>query len=773
MGLSSSPGSGQAYEAIPSVPLAKSGQPVCYLNDHLEQVAAYAQAVAKAYREHWACLLGDPLAEAVAKALVLAAISHDLGKAASGFQRSLCDFTHRWEFRHEALSAALLLAARQAQEEWLDLAVAAVLTHHREIDDPELRNSVAWIPLPDPDIVAEAVKKFRTRALELQPYWNWLRTFWQAHPELKELPFPEVPAELQLPSAFLRDLHSRLDGLKLPDNPGALAMLLTRGWLMASDHAASAGVLEFKDDLPRPEFQASRRFQELLGECEGDAFLEAPTGAGKTVAALRWVLRNRRGGERVFYVLPYQASIEAMADTLEKYFGRENVAVLHARALDYLFREYFEKSGEYEVAYVAARAEDDLNRLVHKPVKVVTPFQLLKWLFGMPRFEIGVSEMVGGLFIFDEIHAYDVHVVALILEMVQVIKKLGGRCLFMSATFPGFLKGLLKDALGGEPTDFVLGESGLDEWAREFLAIARHRLRWRDTTLEQLCPEIIRAAKEGRRVLVVANRVAQAQELFRSLGRQLDDVCLLHSRLIRRDRVAREREVINALRGSDESRVRILVATQVIEVSLDISFDLIFTEVAPVDDLLQRFGRVNRKGEHAGGVEVHVARRYDADRLKWVYRPEWLSRTLEVAPADGTLLNAQVGSQWVRDVYCHGWTEPERRRFKSARAAFRHVLDALRPLRRLPEAKEEFYGLFQSVEILPPRFYDEFIDHQERKRYLLASQLLVPIPLGTFHMFNQHGRIKQLSNRTLLANVAYDDKLGLLSGEVDLDVNII
>ena len=773
MGSSDVPGSGQGYGEIGGAPLAKSGQPPAYLDAHLEQVAAYARAAAEAYRGHWALLLGESLAAAVGRALVLAAITHDLGKATKGFQRTLCDPGYRWEFRHEALSAALLLSGTLARDQWLALAVAAVLTHHREVDDQELRNNSGWVPLPDPEVVAEAVKKFRAKALELEPYWDWLRDFWQAHPDLRELPFPDAARALQPPAAFLKELQRQLDGLKVPDNPAGLALLLTRGWLMAADHAASAGVLDFKAELPQPAFPAPRRFQDLLGEHEGDAFLEAPTGSGKTVAALRWVLRNRRGGERVFYLLPYQASIEAMADTLEGYFGRENVGVLHARALDYLFREYFEKSGEYDTAYVAARSEAELNRLVHKPVKVATPFQLLKWLFGVPRFEIGVSEMVGGLFVFDEIHAYDAHVVALIVEMVRVIKALGGRCLFMSATFPEFLKLLLQEALGGEPADFALAESGLDEWARQFLSLARHRLRWRDTTLEQLYPEIIRAAKEGQRVLVVANRVAQAQELFRSLSREIDGVHLLHSRLTRRDRVAREQRVIGAIKGKVGDRIRVLVATQVIEVSLDISFDLIFTEVAPVDDLLQRFGRVNRYAEHPGGVEVHVARVYDVDRVKWVYRPEWLRRTLETAPADGTLISAEVGTRWVQDVYRDGWTDPERRRFEAARAAFRGVLEVLRPLQRLPEAKEEFYGLFQSVEILPRRFYDEFIGHQEQKQYLLASELLVPVPLGTFQMLNQQGRIRQIAGRVLLADVAYDDELGLLPREVDLDVNII
>jgi CRISPR-associated endonuclease/helicase Cas3 len=137
---------------------------------------------------------------------------------------------------------------------------------------------------------------------------------------------------------------------------------------MASDHAVSAGVTQFLSQLSEPKLPPFRPFQRKLSRHEGNAFLEAPTGSGKTVAAIAWALNNRKGGERIFYLLPYQASIEAMADTLEGFFGKENVAVLHARALDYAFRQYFEQTGEYESAAVQAKAETELNRLAHKPI---------------------------------------------------------------------------------------------------------------------------------------------------------------------------------------------------------------------------------------------------------------------------------------------------------------------------------------------------------------------------------------------------------------------
>lgn len=763
-------------------PLAKSaGASTILLKDHLCQVADYARAVAKAYRTHWDRLLGREWAECIEQALVLAALAHDLGKAADGFQQSLRHRQYLWEFRHEVLSTAMLLASANLGAPAIWLAAAAVLTHHRPLDDPQLHNDSGMPAMPDPDILHIAQQKFRNKASELQGYWQWLQTFCAQHPELQQLPLPDAPSALQPPNKFLEHLVQQCSSL-FPLQPNAncdnhngakaIALMLTRGWLMASDHAASAGVTDFKTNLSEPSLPLLRPFQQQVGAYKGDAFLEAPTGSGKTLAALLWALRNRQSGERIFYLLPYQASIEAMAKTLEPYFGNDNVAVLHARAIDYAFREYFEQLGEYEVAAAQATVEAELNRLVHKPLKMATPFQLLKWLFGVPRWEIGISEMVGGLFIFDEIHAYDAHTVALLVEMVRVLKPLGGRFLFMSATFPPFLKALLQNALGASAAQFTLEPN--DDWSKLFLSQARHYLRWHDKTLEALVPAVMQAAKEGRRVLVVANRVAQAQQIYHQLHQHLGEgVHLLHGRFTRRDRVSKEQDIIDALRGEKDINMRVLVATQVVEVSLDVSFDTIFTEVAPVDDLLQRFGRVNRYGEHPEGVEVHVTCQFDAERLQRVYHLERINATLNNAPNDGTPLTVPTSVNWVQQVYQDGWTKKEHEQFDTAQAAFRQIIQSLRPLHCVPEGKEEFYGLFRSVEVLPSSLYNEYEVQRRNKHYLLANQLLLPIPLGTFWMLQKAGRLTKLKDGTLKTDVVYDDKLGLLPDKIDIDSNFI
>ena len=754
-------------------PFAKSGETSISLSLHSRQVADYVRSVARAYKCHWQQLLGDENAEQLVRALAMAALAHDLGKAACGFQRSLQETKFRWDFRHEVLSAALLSCA-QLDDSTKMLALAAVLTHHRDLNDSSLLNDACLVALPEPDIVEKAMRKFSEKAWELKAWWGWLKSFCGKEPELRHILFPERPEDLTAPDMWIERLKDEIEGIKIFADARANQLLLVRGWLMAADHAVSAGVSDFKDVLPRfPRPPAVRPFQQRLASHTGHAFLEAPTGAGKTLAAMLWLENNRRHGERVFYLLPYQASIEAMAQTLEEAFGSENVGVVHSRALDYAFREHFEASGDYEAAARSATAETELNRLVHKPLKIGTPFQLLKWFFGIPRFEIGLSEMVGGLFVFDEIHAYDAHTVALIAEMVGALRQLGGRCLFMSATFPPFLKSILEEVLGETVREYGIAQDEKDPWTCKLLTQARHCLRWYEESLDDVIPDIVKAAKRGNRVLVVANRVAQAQELYRSLIGEIDGVYLLHGRFTRRDRVALESEIIESLRGMRPTNVRVLVATQVVEVSLDVSFDTIFTELAPVDDLLQRFGRVNRYGEHPRGVQVHVARGYDADKLRWVYDVERLEATLKTAPTDKAELSVEVARNWVLQVYENGWTEKELRRFQSAQSAFRNVLKALRPLNNFPETREQFYDMFQGVEILPRALFEEYDRHRSHKHYLLADQLLVPIPIGTFWKLNKAGRLTRLDDGTLVADVAYDRGLGLLPEEIDLDVQFI
>lgn len=154
-----------------SKPLAKSGEVPVTLREHLEEVADYVHMVTEAYCKHWKLLLGEEVAEKVKMALVIAELTHDLGKAAEGFQQALHERKFHWEFRHEVLSASLLLSVMQ-DDEALEWAITAVLTHHRDLNDSQLAKDCGLVALPMPDIVRIAEEKFRSKVCELQKNWH-------------------------------------------------------------------------------------------------------------------------------------------------------------------------------------------------------------------------------------------------------------------------------------------------------------------------------------------------------------------------------------------------------------------------------------------------------------------------------------------------------------------------------------------------------------------------------------------------------------------------
>jgi len=161
------------------------------------------------------------------------------------------------------------------------------------------------------------------------------------------------------------------------------------------------------------------------------------------------------------------------------------------------------------------------------------------------------------------------------------------------------------------------------------------------------------------------------------------------------------------------------------------------------------------------------------ERLRWVYELGRIQQTLDHGPHDGTALTVDLASDWVRRVYQNGWSERELKRFENVRTAFQSVIRSLRPLHYHAEGEEEFRGLFQSVEVLPRGLYAAYNEHLRNKYYLLAAQLLAPVPLGTVQGLNKAGKLRRLKDGVLLADIRYDRELGLLPQEVDLDVAII
>jgi len=723
------------------------------LEEHLQDVATYLKELLESYHFWLERFLSNT--DSFIKELIQAALVHDLGKAAEGFQKFLWERTP-WEFRHEVLSLALL-DLQYASSSSRFYSLAAILTHHKNIDDELLLRATG---AKRASIFLRKIKeKQSTIARELHPYQDWLQKYLvKINLQYKEPDFGAV-------KKFHENLLDESKNSTVLQDKG-FKLAIARGALMAADHAVSFGVKHFLKALHKPELaRKPRSFQIRAGQCEGNLILEAPTGVGKTEAALRWSLKNRKAGERIFYLLPTRASIHAMYHTLKRCFGSEYVGFIHAKALNYLFERY--DSENYEEAYNKARQEKNLNLLFYKPIKVITPYQIIKWFFGLKRFEIGFLELLGGVFVFDEIHAYDPHSTALILETMALLSRFGGRCLLMSATIPKFILSEIEKALSEKVAYMKLDQNNPIE--KKFLKQPRHQLIFKECYLEDLMDEIARLS-QTKKVLVVANRVEQAQKIYQHLKENFDfsaeEVFLLHNRFTHEDRNRKEQRIIRILKGEEQTPLKILVATQVIEVSLDISFDAMFTEIAPVDDLLQRMGRVNRYGEAEKSAEVYIATLYD----KTPYDPFYLENTLATRPESGALLNFVQSILWLKEAYQAGFSEKDQQEFITARTNFRRIIENLNPLRGTHE--DEYFALFETYEVLPASKFELFKERLDKGETLKAFGLLVPIYRGLWYKLKGEGLLELLKDKVVLAQVKYDPELGLMS-ELDIPDNFL
>ena len=240
--------------------------------------------------------------------------------------------------------------------------------------------------------------------------------------------------------------------------------------------------------------------------------LTAPTGSGKTESAFLWLENqvNINGTGRVFYILPFTASINAMYLRLSKAIESDKfdkVGMIHGKLNDYL-NNYFEDF-QYSINEKKEKISSisDKFRLITTPIKVATPFQLLKHIFGLKGFEKGFFEWVGAYFVFDEIHAYSPDVFAQIKVLLEFVTKyLNVKVMIMTATMPTFLKREIESAIGN-----FSEITANDELYTQF---RRHKVILKSGILKDNLELIRKDLNNGLKVLVVCNTVRQSQEVL-------------------------------------------------------------------------------------------------------------------------------------------------------------------------------------------------------------------------------------------------------------------
>ena len=353
--------------------------------------------------------------------------------------------------------------------------------------------------------------------------------------------------------------------------------------------------------------------------------IEAPTGDGKTEAAFfladHW---NCTSGQRGTYIaMPTQATANAMFARFQQYLQQRypqqavNFHLLHGQAS--LSTDYQQLKKIAQV-YGQGQTSSDTGQIMAQewftyrkrgllgPFAVGTIDQALMAALPVRHGLVRMFGLAHKTVIFDEVHAYDTYTSNLLERLLTWLSELGCSVVMLSATLPASRRhALIKAYTGCSPDQQEAGYPRITIAARgmkksETFTARDSRtvqIEWVSSDFGVLAGDLKKVLEDGGCAACICNTVRGAQEFYDILKEALRDteieLDLFHARFPFEQRDQREKRVQDRF-GKDGNRPRaaILVATQVIEQSLDIDFDLMISELAPVDLLLQRAGRLHR-----------------------------------------------------------------------------------------------------------------------------------------------------------------------------------
>ncbi|WP_276913388.1 CRISPR-associated helicase Cas3' [Aneurinibacillus aneurinilyticus] len=595
--------------------LAKSN-PKETLREHTEELRCRYEILKKSY--------GSYFDERIWILLRYAVDYHDAGKA------------------HEPFQLKILKALGEEVTLMKDLEVP-----HNYLSPFLLPEAVFALPKQDYQVLIQAIAFHHERNVEPDSQLIKKALYEDLWPKLTDINEHLATEGANLEERFNRILKQMKKRIKYSDHKtNYVDYVLLKGLLHRLDHAASAhvpievdaeqdfkqlvdqGFAKIASDKGVPVEQVYRELQKCAHDHRKEnLIIIAQTGMGKTEAALLWASNSK-----TFFTLPLRVSINALFDRVYSKMNYKNVGLLHSSSMDYLTENLEE---DWEV--VSEQSRHFASKLLFTTID-----QILKFPFLYRGYEKELATMAYSSLVIDEIQAYDPKIAAVLIRALEMIYLVGGRFLLMTATLPSIYLETLRES-GIIPPEAFQVKTFVDD------TVIRHRIELVEKSIVDDVEEMIRLA-ETKKVLVIANTVKQAVELYGRIKEKTEKVRVFHSMYIQKHRAIIEKELLAF--DENEQATGIWVTTQLVEASIDIDFDVLFTEAATLDSLCQRFGRCYRRRQYKKTVPNIFIYTVEPSGTGYIYDKEILERSITLLKSfSGEILPESEKVKLVSELY--------------------------------------------------------------------------------------------------------------------------
>ena len=401
------------------------------------------------------------------------------------------------------------------------------------------------------------------------------------------------------------------------------------GLLMKCDHSASGGYeIEYPNDFLEDalnnllnefkEKDKSADWNDMQKFCkennDKNIIAIADTGMGKTEGGFLW-----GGNNKIFFVLPLRTAINAMYKRFDEVIikgenKKERLGLLHSNSLEY----YLNNKKELVIDDKDEKEMDILEynkrgKHLSLPITICTPDQIFNFILKYKGYESKLATLSYSKIILDEMQMYDASLLAAVIFGITKIIEMGGKIAIVTATFPPIIEYFLNKYLMKDNKKVIKDLDKPEEIVEEPIFIKkkftnnekiRHNIVLIDDEIriEQILWQFKKNRKENKKsnkILVICNTIKKAQEIYLKLKEEdelKDKISMLHSNFVREDRENKEKEILDFGKTEFDGE-GIWISTSLVEASLDIDFDYLFTELQDLNSLFQRFGRCNRKGK--------------------------------------------------------------------------------------------------------------------------------------------------------------------------------